>query len=357
MDSSARDFELTKNGCNYCQELIDKNFKTKNTDKDSLDRIIKKIKSDGHGKKYDCIVGVSGGVDSSYVLKIAKDFNLRVLAVHMDNGWNSELAQNNIQRIIEEFGYDFYSHVINWNEYRLLMQSFFDSDVIDIELLYDNAMYAVNYNLAIKYKVKWILNGINNSTEGMRLPQDWTWFKFDSKNIKDIVKKNGNYSIETFPLMSIWKALYARFFLKINFFSVLDHIDYKKTSALEYLTSIGYKPYPYKHYESIFTRFYQGYILREKFGVDKRKVHLSTLLINNQISHKEASKLLQKIPYPDERALEEDKKYFLKKMNWNEDDLCKYLQRPPAEHKEYKNDYIIWKNLIKIRNRFKNIFN
>lgn len=354
MDSSASDFELSSLGCNYCTPLLEKKLDKKEPTQlefGDIKNLVDKIKKDGRGKKYDCIVGVSGGVDSSYVLKVAFENNLRVLAVHMDNGWNSELAQNNIEVVIREFGFDFYSHVIDWNEYRNMMQSFFDADVIDIELLYDNAMYAVNYNLALKYNIKWVLNGINQATEGMRLPQDWTWFKFDSKNIRDIIKKHGNYRISSFPLMSIWKALYCIYIKKIKFVPILDYVPFNKSIALSYLTNIGYKPYPYKHYESVFTRFYQGFLLKEKFGVDKRKVHLSTLVVNGEMERSDAEKLLNEISYPSSDDLEEDKKYFLKKMGWDEATLNNYLSREKVEHDKYKNHYSLWKLLIKVRSK------
>ena len=350
MDSTAADFLKLGEKCNYCESLQPIDQYQHTNEFGGIKSLITQIKKDGVGKKYDCIIGVSGGVDSSYVLKVASDHNLRVLAVHMDNGWNSELAQNNIEVVIREFGFDFYSHVIDWIEYKNMMQSFFDADVIDIELLYDNAMYAVNYNLALECNIKWVLNGINQATEGMRLPQDWTWFKFDSKNIRDIVKRNGNYRIKTFPLMSIWKALYCKYIKKVRFVPILDYIEFNKNDALKYLTGIGYKPYPYKHYESVFTRFYQGYILPEKFNVDKRKVHLSTLVVNGQMDKSEAESLLSNIPYPSLSDLQQDKKYFLKKMGWTLSDLEEYTNRPKARHEDYKNDYSLWKGLIKIRN-------
>lgn len=355
MDVTAGDFIHVNDRCNYCDPLFKKYRDTQSKESKDIFSIVNQIKKDGIGKKYDCIVGVSGGVDSSYVLKLAFENNLRVLAVHMDNGWNSELAQNNIEVLINRFDVDFYSHVIDWIEYKNMMQSFFDSDVIDIELLYDNAMYAVNYNLALEYDIKWILNGINQATEGMQLPQDWTWFKFDSKNIRDIVKKNGNFRIRTFPMMSIWKALYCKYIKKINFIPILDYTDYNKEDALGYLVSIGYRPYQYKHYESVFTRFYQGYILPEKFNVDKRKVHLSTLIVNKQMSKLQAEDLISDIPYPSVQDLEIDKKYFLKKMEWTSMDLDEYINRPRAEHDNYNNDYHLWKTLVKIRTIIKKL--
>jgi len=177
MDTTAEDIIFDEHGnCNFCEDFIKK---LKNPIKKvnlNLEEFVQKIKEDGKGKNYDCIVGVSGGVDSSYTLVKVKELGLRPLAVHMDNGWNSELAVSNIKNLIEKLDVELYTHVIDWSEYRQLMQSFFDADVIDVELLYDNAMLAVNYKLANRYGVKYILSGSNIATEGMKIPNNWNWF-------------------------------------------------------------------------------------------------------------------------------------------------------------------------------------
>ena len=186
MDTSATEISFNEQGvCNFCTEFLTQSDYVMNRDqakkKQELDSFVSKVKQAGKNKRYDCIVGVSGGVDSSWVLVQAIKLGLRPLAVHMDNGWNSELAQNNIANLVRSLNVDLYTHVIDWNEYRNLMQAFFDADVIDVELLYDNAMFAVNYRLAVKYGVKYILSGCNQVTEGMRMPEGWNWFKYDKK--------------------------------------------------------------------------------------------------------------------------------------------------------------------------------
>ena len=188
MDTTAADITFDENGvCNYCTEFLSRSGhilnKSPEQRKVELDAFVSKVKADGKGKKYDCIVGVSGGVDSSWVLVKAVELGLRPLAVHMDNGWNSELAQNNIANLIKYLNVDLYTHVIDWQEYRGLMQAFFDADVIDIELLYDNAMLSVNYQKASYYGLKYILSGSNQSYEGMAMPKNWNWLKFDKRNI------------------------------------------------------------------------------------------------------------------------------------------------------------------------------
>ena len=353
MDSSVNDIFFDSNGfCNYCHELIDLINQKKilgHNEYSLLPNKIREIKNASLGKKYDCIIGVSGGVDSSYVLVKAIEFGLKPLAVHMDNGWNSELAQNNISNLVQKLGVDLYTHVIDWEEYRSMMQAFFDAGVIDIELLYDNAMLAVNYSLARKYKVKFILGGTNTSTEGMRIPPEWNWFKYDKKNIKSIVKRFSKVKIKTFPLIGLTDYFVNEFILKINWISILDLMEYKKDEALNILVkNYDYKPYPYKHYESIFTRFYQGYLLHKKFGVDKRRNHLSTLIVNNQLAREAAINDLNNIPYPSSDALNEDKEYFLKKMNWSEKDLLSYINCPRKEHDEYGSSKKVWKALKSI---------
>lgn len=343
MDTTAQNIVFDEDGiCNFCTDFLKKIEEGHTNLSNELDPLIAKIKRDGQGKKYDCIVGVSGGADSSYALYLAKKHDLRVLAVHMDNGWNSELATNNIETIVSNMGVDLYTHVIDWNEYKQLMQAFFDADVIDIELLYDNAMLAVNYQLAAKYGVKYILSGSNSATEGIAMPTNWNWIKFDKKNIKSIAKTQ-NVKIKTFPIIGMIDYLFYRLVKRIQWVPFLDYFDYKKEEAMDFLVEkYQYKKYPYKHYESVFTRFYQGYILPQKFGIDKRKLHLSTLIISNQMTREEALKDLEKIAYESDSNLAEDKEYFLKKMSWDEDKLNQYLARKELHHDMYGSEKPLW---------------
>ncbi len=346
MDESASEITFDQTGqCNYCTETL---IKLKNFQPDSkealqnkFNQLITDIKQSGKGKPYDCIIGVSGGADSAYALYIAKLNGLRPLAVHMDNGWNSELAVNNIENLVRKLGVDLYTHVINWHEYRALQQAFFDADVIDIELLYDNAMLAVNYRLAAKYGIKHILAGTNTTTEGMRMPKGWNWFKFDQTNIKAIARRSGA-KLNSMPTLSVLSYAWYRFVRGIQWLDFLDYVDYHKPTCLaEIQDKIGYRPYPYKHYESIFTRFYQGYLLPQKFGVDKRRLHLSTLICSGQMTRAEAKVLLTHSPYPDEDDLKSDIEYFLKKMKWQASDLSNYLSRPPQAHDYFPSEFVL----------------
>jgi N-acetyl sugar amidotransferase len=354
MDTSAAGITFDNDGiCNFCTEFLERSSHIIHEDEQAkeqrLERFVETVKSAGKGKTYDCVVGVSGGVDSSWTLAEVKRLGLRPLAVHMDNGWNSELAQNNIANLVQGLGLDLYTHVIDWEEYRALMQAFFDADVIDVELLYDNAMLAVCYQQARKFGVKYILSGSNQATEGMRMPKAWNWYKRDVRNIKALAKRFGGVRIKTFPTHSTLDFILDEFVRGIRWISFLDYLPYNKFGALDVLErDYGYKRYPFKHYESIFTRFYQGYILPRKFGVDKRLLHLGTLVAAGQMSREEALEGLAGIPYPSGQDQDSDIRYFLKKMGWSEADLDAYIARSEVRHDAYGSENGTYELLLKI---------
>jgi len=272
----------------------------------------------------------------------------------MDNGWNSELAQSNIANLVTGLGVDLLTHVIEWDEYRGLMQAFFDADVIDVELLYDNAMLAVNYKAARQYRLRYILSGSNHATEGMTMPAEWNWYKLDRRNIKAISKHHGGPTLTSFPAIGTLQRIRYLLVHRIEWISFLDMFEYRKETALAHLEShFGYKRYPYKHYESVFTRFYQGYLLPEKFQVDKRRTHLSTLIASGQMSRSEAITLLTTPPYPQASDLEVDLEFFLRKMRWTRRELNDYLERPRREHSQYKSEIGIHSVLRRVVSAFR----
>lgn len=354
MDTSINLIKFDSDGyCNFCSDFLKKLEKLSFLDKELINKkkinFINKVKKSGINKRYDCIVGLSGGIDSSYTLAKAVESGLRPLAVHMDNGWNSELAQHNIENLVNKLEVDLFTYVIDWQEYKKLMQAFFEADVIDIELLYDNAMLAVNYQQASKYKIKYILSGSNLSTEGMSMPEGMNWFKYDKRNIKNIAKKFGNIKLKTFPSISTINYLWFEFIKKIHWISFLNYFDYKKDQATNYLKlKYDYKEYPYKHYESVFTRFYQGYILPKKFNVDKRILHLSNLVITKQMKRSDALEKIKKEPYDAEAKLNQDINFFLKKMDWDKVKLLNYLKREEKKHYIYKSEKYFFYFLVKI---------
>lgn len=348
MDTSAMDITFDDHGaCSYCTRFLRDSARILHGDpakrREDLEKFVAAVKAGGKGRKYDCIIGVSGGVDSSWGLVQAVRLGLRPLAVHMDNGWNSELAQHNIANLVRGLGVDLYTHVIDWDEYRNLMQAFFDADVIDVELLYDNAMLAVNYQQATRQGLKFILAGSNTATEGMSLPPRWRWLKMDRRNIEALGHRFGGVRLKSFPSIGVLGYVWQEFVARRNWIPFIDFFEYNKFDALRMLQEeFGYKPYPYKHYESIFTRFYQGYLLPKKFGVDKRRTHLGTLVATGQMSREAALKDLEGLPYPSEKALDEDRRYFLKKMGWTREDLDAYIARPEKRHDVYPTEKRLW---------------
>lgn len=357
MDAHAANNSFDAQGrCSYCTAMLARLALFQPTDpaqlKPKLNAFVERVRTDGRGKRYDCIVGVSGGADSAYALYLARQQGLRPLAVHMDNGWNSELAVNNIENLVRRLGVDLYTHVVEWREYRALQQAFFDADVIDVELLYDNAMLAVNYALAARYSVRWILSGSNTTTEGMRVPRNYNWNKYDRRNIRAIARRNGVH-VKSLPTIGVWRYVWHRLARGCKWVPFLDFIDYNKQRCIDELVKqVSFRPYPYKHYESVFTRFYQGYLLPAKFGVDKRRMHLSSLICSGQMTRARANELLSHSPYPDTDDLQVDIEYFLKKMDWSQADLDAYLARPGRAHDDFPSEATLYDSLLRLQRRF-----
>lgn len=358
MDTTAAGIEFDAEGrCNYCRNyertLASYQPSSPEALKKKEDALVERIKREGRNKPYDCIIGLSGGADSAYTLYHAKQRGLRPLAVHMDNGWDSELAANNIENLVRKLGVDLHTHVINWLEYRALMQAYFDADVIDIEVLYDNAMLAVNHQMASKVGVRWILGGTNTTTEGMEMPTNWNWNKFDKRNLRALAKRSG-VKLETFPSIGTPEYVLFKYIRRIHWIPFLDYIDYNKPRCTDILVKeVGYRKYAYKHYESVFTRFYQGYILPKKFNVDKRKLHLSTLVMSGQMKREEALETMKQIPYPSAQDEADDIEYFLKKMGWTRAQLDSYIARPEIPHTAYPSEKPLWDKLARIARRAK----
>jgi N-acetyl sugar amidotransferase len=347
MDTTAPDITFDENGiCNYCTDFLrrmDAARARMGDMQESREAFIESVKAAGKGHEYDCVVGVSGGVDSSYALYLAVQNGLRPLAVHLDNGWNSELASHNITSLVQSLGVELYTHVIDWEENRDLQLSFFKANVLDIELLMDNAMLAVNYQQAARYGLKHILAGSNMATEGMRIPAAWTHFKYDVRNIRNIQKRFGSRPIKTHPLVSTLDFVWLEFVRGIRWVGFLDYFPYDKAEALEILQrEVGYRPYPYKHYESVFTRFYQAVILPEKFGYDKRRVHLGTLVAVGQMTRDEALKLLEEPTYPDPAQREQDRIFVMKKLGFTEESFAAYMAAPEVPHEAYGSERWLW---------------
>ena len=278
-----------------------------------LESLVDCIRQDGKGRSYDVIIGVSGGVDSTYVALLAKELDLRVLAVHCDNGWNSELAVKNIENIVNRLGIDLYTYVIDWEEFRDIQMAFIKASVVDIELVSDHAIFATLYKQAAKHAVKHILSGTNVVTE-CTLPPHWIWHKTDHVHIQAIHRQFGTKPLKTYPFMD-WKVKKLQQMLgRVTETSILHYVPYVKADVKRrIIDELGWRDYGGKHYESIFTRFYQGYILPTKFGIDKRKAHLSDLIFAGQITKEQALAELQQ-PICDPEQLQVDREFVLKKL-------------------------------------------
>lgn len=355
MDDTNPDIQLDEFGvCQACREAelkLPKFTFTEEQERINLQALKAKIEKQKSGE-YDSILGLSGGVDSSYIALLAMDMGLNPLCVHFDNGWNSDTAIKNIRKIIDVTGFDLYTYVIDWPEFRDLQRSFFKAGVLDIEVLTDHAIFAALFKLRRKHGIKTVLSGTNYSTEhGM--PPSWLWNKMDLRNIKAIQKRFGEMSIKSFPTMNTISWLLIRK-LQIGgvFEEPLNMINYRKSSAMERLKErFDWRYYGGKHYESTFTKFYQAYVLPTKFGIDKRKVHLSALVRNGEITRQEAlSELAEPLYKPGE--LQEDKRFILKKLGFSEAEFDKIMSETPIPHDFYPSDAVYIRPLIRFAKLF-----
>jgi len=339
MDESDKDIVFEDGICNYCKKYDEAIKSPFYQNEKLLHKMIKTLKS--QNKKYDCLIGVSGGIDSSYLVILAKKWGLNPLLVHVDSGWNSELAISNIEKLVDYSGFDLYTYVIDWNEIRDLQLSFFKAGVPNCDITQDHAFVAAVYKSAIKFNIKYILNGNNIATE-LVLPKSWGYRYNDLTHIKDIHSKFGKLKLKNYPTMNFFEYnIYFRCIKKIKTLSPLNFIDYKIKQAKKELQEIGYKEYQAKHYESIFTKFFQSYYLVKKFGIDKRKAHLSNLILSNQISRDEAIEILNTPAY-DKNSINKDIEFVAKKLNISLKEFNDILNSPAKSHYDYKtNDKLV----------------
>jgi N-acetyl sugar amidotransferase len=320
--------------CHYYDKEASLLLKTGKEAETLLQDTINLIKSYGKGKKYDCLIGVSGGVDSSYVAYIAHQKGLRALCVHFDNGWNSELAVMNIENIVNKLGFDLYTYVINWEEFRDLQLAYLKASVVDIEVLTDHAIYGTMFKIARENEIKYVLGGHNVVTEGV-LPYHWTYNKKDYINIKDIHKQYGTVELKTFPFLD---RKMKKFIEKseVEFVNYLNWVQFDKDEVKKILIQqLGWRDYGGKHYESIWTRFYQGHILPTKFNIDKRKAHLSSLICSGQITRDSALEILKE-PIYNADLLKTDKEYVLKKLGLTDSEFWTLMKQPIRSHLEFE---------------------
>lgn len=347
MDSSDPEITFDDQGtCSHCHnydERVEKEVFPGEEGRLKLEETIEIIKREGKGKPYDCILGLSGGVDSTYVAYLCKKkYGLRPLAVHLDNGWNSEIAARNIENIVNILGLDLYTQVLNWDEFRRLQVSFLKGSTPDSEIPTDHAIVSTLYNQAKKNNIRWIMDGSNVVTEIM-VPATWSHGHSDWKYIRTLNKlfSNGN-KLKTYPHYTYFQYLFEYPRLrKLVRFPILNYINFNKTEAMEILKrELNWEPYGGKHYESIYTRFYQGYILPTKFGFDKRRSHLSCLIKNGRTTRDEALREIQQPALSDE-MLAQDHVFAIKKLGLSEiefDDIMKAKRKTFWDYPSYEKD-------------------
>ena len=343
MDTTDPDIIFDESGqCNYCKSYLENLPKLPAMQINAqyqLDEMVSKIKRSGKGKPYDCVIGLSGGVDSTYVAYgVTKILGLRPIAVHMDNGWNSELSVKNVENLVTKLGIDLYTKVLDWDEFRDLQLAFLKASTPDSEIPTDHAICATLYDVAAKHNIKYIISGANFITERI-MPHAWSQGHGDYRYIKNISKKFGKIKLKTFPHLNALKRFYYAKICGIKFLPIFDYFKFDLNAVLKIIQEeLAWKEYGGKHYESVYTKFFQGYILPKKFGFDKRKGHISNLVCAGFLLKEEA---LHQLEQP---AIEKDevaylKQYVAKKFNISDSELEKILALPTKTYQNYPNFY------------------
>jgi N-acetyl sugar amidotransferase len=342
MDTSDPGIDFDAAGvCRYCRHadliLPAMRFSPEES-RQRLEALARRISRSSEGREYDSVIGLSGGVDSSYTAYVAHKAGLRPLAVHFDNGWDSELAVGNIQRIIEACGFDLVTYVIDWAEFRDLQRAFLKASVIDIEILTDHAIFAAMLNIAREHGIRYVLSGSNVATEH-GLPDAWVWNKQDWTNIRAIHAMYGSVPLRSFPHLSTARWMLIRLLGRdIEVVEPLNLIRYRRDeAAAELEREFGWRDYGGKHHESLFTKFYQGYILPTKFGVDKRRVHLSDRIRNGELTREEALAILAAPLYPPQE-LARERDYVLMKLGFSDEEFAAIMAAPPRSHADFASD-------------------
>lgn len=355
MDTSDSEIHFDKNGhCNHCvnyfKTLKNLTYQGEKSDNE-LEKIVGKIKAAGKNKKYDCIIGVSGGIDSSYVAYLTKKLGLKPLAVHLDNGWNSELAVSNIEKLLNQLDIDLYTHVLDWEEFKDLQLSFLKASIPEIETPTDMAIPAVLHQVAAKHNIKYIISGGNYATEGI-LPKSWHYDRKDVTFLKAIQQQFGTKKLKTFPTFGYQKEIYYKFVKGIRFVYMLNYVPFSKKDAVELLEKeLNWKYYGGKHFESRFTKLVQAYILPEKFNIDYRKSTYSTQICAGEVTREEVIDELQLKPYKDINLTEEIE-YFCKKLGISTNEFDTMMISPIKSYKDYPNDQKKLEYLYKVYRNF-----
>ncbi|MCF8337125.1 MAG: N-acetyl sugar amidotransferase [Bacteroidales bacterium] len=345
MDTTVPEIRFNENGiCNFCltHDEMDNKYPLNKDGHEKLQSIADKIKRQGKEKQYDCIVGVSGGRDSTYTLYQVVRLGLRPLAVHFDNGWNSKIAVRNIKNLTNQLGVDLHTEVADWEEFKDLQLAFLEASVSDAEVPTDWVIFSILFKVAAQMNVKYIMQGHSFRTEGFT-PLSWTYM--DGKYVSKVHELFGKKKIHSFPIMSMSQYLYYTLFKGIKQIRPLYYLQYNEKEVLDLLQKeLGWSDYGGKHYESTYTSFFQAYILPRKFNIDKRKLHLSALIRSGQISREEALTKLKQNPFSGDTN---EINYVIKKFGLNQTEFQRIMNKPLKSFKDYPTYYPIIKKLEK----------
>lgn len=356
MDTTDPDIHFDEQGvCDHCHDYdqnVKPNWQTDENAELYLKQLVQKIKASGKGKDFDCILGLSGGVDSSYMLHLAvTKFGLRPLVFHVDGGWNSELAVHNINVMVDKLGLDLYTEVINWEEMKNFQLALFKSGMPHLDMPQDHSFFGTMYYFAEKHKIRYILNGGNFSTECVQYPMEWFYYATDMRLIRDILRKFGTQPMPTYPFSSVFRhKIYLKFIKGVNVVKPLNWMPYIKDEAVKTLEDeYNWKAYPQKHFESRFTKFFEGYWLPERFGYDTRRVQLSSLVLTGQMTREEALDKLSRPAYDPEK-IDEEFAYIATKLGISTDEFKEYFTMPKKYYWDYKNQQSIFRAGAKVMN-------
>jgi len=342
LDTTVSNIQFDEDGvCNYCRihDEMEKKYPLNELGQQKLNQLVNEIKNKGKNKKYDCVIGVSGGIDSTYTLYTAKKLGLRPLAVHVDNGWNSDIAVDNMNKAVTKLGVDLKTISFDWEEFKDLQISFLKASVSDAEIPTDIAILAALHKVAAEESIHYIVIGDSFRTQGTA-PIGWTYM--DGRYIKSVYKKFGKSKLKNYPNLTLLKLLYYVFVKKIRVVSILEYLDYRKDEVATFLEKeLGWSSYGGKHYESIYTRFFQSYLLPKKFNIDKRKTEYSALVRSGQMTRDEAlMKIKEENPYPKDKV-KEDKEYVIKKLGLTPEEFEEILSSEPKTFLDYPTYYPI----------------
>ena len=349
MDTSDPDIVFNDSGvCHHCLNYDQLRQNTTKYSPDLFEGIVKRMKVRGKKYPYDCMVGISGGTDSSYLLHQLKNAGLRVLAMHYDSGWNTEEAVHNVEVLTKKMGLDLHTFRVDWEEFKAIQVAYLKAGVVDLDVPTDHALHGALYKIAADKKVPFILTGHNLSTESV-MPMSWVYDKLDSRNLMDIYRKHGTpVPLKTFPLQTLKTKFLNYNVRKIEMIFMLNYMRYNKAEAAAVLQKeYNWEPVRVKHGESIWTRFFQCYILPTRFGIDKRKAHFSNLILSGVMSREEAKEELKKPIYLDNLAA--DKEIIFKRFGITEDEFNTFMNAPQRSQGDFKTEKGLKNMYAKVR--------